>query len=211
MAIRWSTPGFNIGYGVSGENVTNDTLIKIVDMRQLTQEIPKLAVGLGEGESFVALILTIRWRFTLRVISANDADISVYDAILGKRKLGTYNIESYQYTSYSGFWSNDLYVSPRFTFRTRYVDYELPEIDPPCSEPQLDLPELFFEGGTFFPWTGYYSVYQNYYDEIGERLLLSVAPGVTSYRLGVTYDWDWEGFTAERIENEGGAPNIYIL
>jgi len=155
--------------------------------------------------------MQVRWRFTLRLIDAQDENISAFYPILGIRRLGRYNVEAYDYTSHSDFWSHDLYISPRFTFHARFISFEL-DTTPPSSEPQSDDPSLFYEDGNFYPWTGFFSETPNFFDNIGERLLLSVDSSVGSYNLGITYDWQTQSFTASRLALIGiNAPNSYIM
>lgn len=213
MSVRWYSGNFTPGYGVTGDQQINDTPIKVIDVKDITREIPKPITDNGEldGDQILLHLLSVRWRFTLQVIEAEDEQISSYFPLFGNRKLGRWVAEAFQYVSQDGFWSYDKYISPRFTFTQRYIDFEVDPDDLPSSEPQADAPELFDLGALFFPWTDGFSIYSANRDIIADRVSLAVDPYVLLYRWGVTYDYTIAGYTAANISDVGGNINAYIL
>jgi hypothetical protein len=208
MSVRWTTPNLFRGYGVVGEQYTNNTPLLPLNMRSVVPEIPKPLSEGEEGETYTTHLAFVRWRFSLRLLAANDIDIQLYNAVTGERKLGRWFSEAYEYRSSTGFWSSDTYISPRFAYCFRFKDFEL-DIDKPCSEPQADLPELLGEVGLAFPTTGAFQPYA--YDTVADKVFVFCESPVILLRWGITYDYSFFAYTEDTLEQAGGDAFAYLL
>lgn len=208
MAVRWATSNLFRGYGVVGEQYNNTALLLPLDMRTIVPEIPKPMSEGEEGSLYVTHLAFVRWRFSLRLLVADNVGINTYFTPTGERKLGRWFSEAFDYRSSNGFWSSDIYISPRFAYCFRFKNFEL-DLDEPCSEPQADLPELFGTIGLAQPTTGSFQPYA--YDVVADKAYVYCEPQVTLLRWGITYDYSFAAYTQNTLSQIGGDVFAYLL
>lgn len=211
MSVRLIAENFTRGYGVYGDVYTNDGLVKRFDLLQIVNEVPKPLYDGDEDNPVIISIRQFRWRFSIRMLSIKDEQISSIYTPLGTRKLGRYTVSALDYVTHEAFVSHNVFMSPRFTFHAKYVDYEL-DIDPPSSEPQVSLPSFTYnQDNLLFPWSGFYGTFPNFFDEVGSSFKVSLDPAVQVYQLGITYDFQTDIYPQSRLDDIAGFVSSYIM
>jgi len=214
MGIRWKSEDLLNAYGVYGSIVESDgsVVVQPVLDRIVSEADFPLTDGGSPPQNYLTYALSGAWRFSVELLTSNPEFIQQFYTPLGVKKLGRWSVERAEYTTYEGFWSFDKYISPKFIYTAIILRNLSPEpgepsfeILPPSSLPQAEIPEIDPPYLIAYSQSdGTSGGYNNRGNSIGDTFFLSVEPGVISYRLGVTYDYFIQPFTAPILIGTSG-------
>jgi len=219
MTVRRTTVSGLIGYGVVGGGFGNPTEPIVLNMRDISNEIPLPQPDPLDFDPspYVAHAIYLQWRFSVSIGIADMEFIKRYDLSLGKSQFGKFVTSAFGYVTDEGFISYAKIKSKLYYCRVLFLDGDRFDGEP-CDEPQVSEFPPGQDVGAWFPSSLYYGMFaedtlraiQPLGDCLAESVIISVPDVISALNVGLTYEYQITPYNAERYQSENFPRVMYL-